>query len=84
MIGQFKLKSDRVFNYIKDLKQRGCPIDGVGFQTHIDIEYADENYESIRQNIKRYAEIDVDVHFTEVDVRCKKFGDHRCDFKTWT
>lgn len=27
-------KSDAVYNMVKDFKQRGIPIDGVGFQTH--------------------------------------------------
>ena len=31
MTGKYKDKSDRVFNYVKDLKSRGCPVDGVGF-----------------------------------------------------
>jgi len=31
MTGVTKTKSDKVFNYIKDLKSKGCPIDGVGF-----------------------------------------------------
>lgn len=31
MTGIYKDKSDKVFNLVKDLKDRGCPIDGVGF-----------------------------------------------------
>lgn len=31
MVGRYKEKSDKVFNFVKDLKERGCPIDGVGF-----------------------------------------------------
>lgn len=31
MTGKTKIKSDKVFNFIKDLKARGCPVDGVGF-----------------------------------------------------
>ena len=33
MVGPYKVKSDRVYNMIADMKKRGdeCPIDGVGF-----------------------------------------------------
>lgn len=66
---------------IKNLTARGCPIDGVGFQSHIDINYDDENYDSIRQNIQRYAEIGVKVHFTEIDVRCDQFKPNDCPYE---
>lgn len=70
MTGRYKSKSNKVFKLLKDLKSKGCPIDGVGFQSHIDINYDDEHYASIRKNIQRYASIGLKVHFTEVDVRC--------------
>lgn len=73
MAGRYKRKSNKVYNLIKDLKQRGCPIDGVGFQSHIDINYDDEHYDSIRKNIQRYAKLGLKVHFTEIDVRCNQF-----------
>jgi GH35 family endo-1,4-beta-xylanase len=31
--------------------EKECPIDGVGFQNHIDINFDEENFESIRENI---------------------------------
>lgn len=86
MLGRYKSKSDKVFKLVKDLKDRNCGIDGVGFQSHVDINYDDANYESIRENIKRYEEIGVKVHFTEVDVRCAqpyKGSSGQCPFWTW-
>lgn len=84
MTGIYKTKSDRVFELVKTLKTNGCGIDGVGFQSHIDIEYAEENFESIRANIKRYNDIGVWVHFTEIDVRCKGTGNRKCPYnETW-
>lgn len=61
-------KSDALYNYCKDAIKRGVPIDGVGFQFHIqgDIE---PNYESIRKNMKRFIELGLEVHITEIDVR---------------
>lgn len=57
------------------MKERGdeCPIDGVGFQNHMDITYSDENIQGIKQNVERYALIGVEVQFTETDVRCNQF-----------
>lgn len=78
MTGIYKDKSDKVFNLVKDLKDRGCPIDGVGFQSHVDITYTGENFVSIRQNIRRYADIGIKVHFTEVDVRCEMSWKKSC------
>lgn len=61
-------KADAMFNFVKDLKDRGIPIDGVGMQLHLDTSY---NYveEKIRRNIQRYAEIGIDISFSEVDIR---------------
>jgi len=76
MTGPTKVKSDKVFNYIKELKARGCPIDGVGFQSHFDLSFGDD-FEGLRANMKRYAEIGVKVHITEMDVSCNLTGIHK-------
>ena len=67
----YKGRGDAVFNLIKDLKARGCPIHGVGFQLHEYIDFEPMIY-SIGENLKRYDNIGIKVHFTEVDVQCKK------------
>ena len=61
-------KADAMFNLVKKLKEKGVPIDGVGFQLHMDTEYGFDA-EKIRDNVKRYEEIGVVVSFSEVDVR---------------
>ncbi len=61
-------KADAMFNFVKKLKEKGVPIDGVGFQLHIDTAYGFDA-EKIRKNVKRYEEIGVLVSFSEVDVR---------------
>lgn len=63
-------KADAQFNFIKKMKEKGIPIDGVGFQLHL---AEDLNFDrsAIEANIRRYAEIGVDVSFTEIDVRIK-------------
>lgn len=61
-------KADAMFNFVKDLKERGIPVDGVGMQLHLD---ATLNYseEAVRQNVQRYNDLGVEVSFSEVDVR---------------
>jgi endo-1,4-beta-xylanase len=83
MTGAEQSKSDRVYKLVKDLHDRKCGIDGVGFQTHIDITIPDSDYDGIKQNLKRYKNLGLDVHFTEVDVRCKKGPPGtKCDWGT--
>lgn len=68
----YKTKSDAVYNMIAGMKARGgeCPIDGIKFQTHISLSFSDSNVASVRENVQRYAELGIKVHFTEVDVKC--------------
>lgn len=57
-------KSTRVFDMVKKMKERGedeCPIDGVGFQTHVPLSMTDDGINHIRGNVKRYAEIGIEV-----------------------
>ena len=67
----YKGRADAIFNMIKDLKARGCPIHGVGFQLHENIDFESMIY-SIGDNLKRYDKIGIKVHFTEVDIKCRK------------
>jgi endo-1,4-beta-xylanase len=59
-------KSDAVYVMVRDFKERGVPIDGVGFQMHVANLHADVG--SISSNIKRFTALGVQVHITEMDV----------------
>ena len=59
-------KSDAIYAMVRDLRQRGVPIDGVGFQMHIANLHADAG--SISANISRFTNLGVQVHITEMDV----------------
>ncbi len=59
-------KSDAIYAMVRDFRQRGVPIDGVGFQMHISNLRAD--IASISANIKRFTALGVQVHITEMDV----------------
>ena len=64
---------------IKAMKINGCPIDGVGFQSHFETSMDSQDfYNGVRQNVKRYASINVEVHMSEVDIRCESKGGPHC------
>jgi len=58
-------KSDAVYAMVKDFKNRGVPIDGVGLQMHLlDLKV---DAASIAANIERLTQLGVQVHITEMD-----------------
>jgi len=61
-------KFEAVYNMVQDFVSRGVPIQGVGFQMHID----PTGYPSsagLTQNIRRIVALGLQVHITEMDVR---------------
>jgi endo-1,4-beta-xylanase len=60
-------KSDTALALVKGLKAQGVPIDGVGFQGHLGIQYPYPS--SFGDNLARFAAAGVDVAVTEADVR---------------
>lgn len=61
-------KADAMYKLVKELKEKGVPLDGVGMQLHLDTSYP-YNENRIRANIKRYEELGIEISFSEVDVR---------------
>jgi endo-1,4-beta-xylanase len=59
-------KSDAIYAMVKDFRQRGVPIDGVGMQLHIGNLHPD--IASISENIRRLTALGLQVHITEMDV----------------
>ncbi|MEU0529892.1 endo-1,4-beta-xylanase [Amycolatopsis tolypomycina] len=60
-------KSDAVYNLVKTLRKQGVPIDGVGIQGHLSIQYGFPG--QYRENLARFAKIGVETAVTEADVR---------------
>jgi endo-1,4-beta-xylanase len=60
-------KSDGMYRLVQSLLQQGVPIDGVGFQSHLAIQYGFPS--TMRQNLQRFADLGLDVAVTELDVR---------------
>jgi endo-1,4-beta-xylanase len=59
-------KSDAIYAMVKDFRQRGVPIDGVGLQMHLS--RLDVDTAAIAANIARLTALGVQVHITELDV----------------
>jgi len=63
-------KSDAIYAMAADFKKRGVPLSGIGFQLHVTPAFDDPaTLASFRQNLKRFAALGLEIHFTEVDVR---------------
>lgn len=58
-------KSNAIYAMAQDFLTRGVPLDGIGFQMHI----SGINYTTLRNNFKRFNDLGLDLHITEMDVR---------------
>ena len=59
-------KSDATYALMQQLQADGIPIDGIGFQMHVDTDFS--NYDSVRETFDRFAALGLDIHITEMDV----------------
>jgi endo-1,4-beta-xylanase len=69
-------KQDSVYKLVKDLVDRNCGITGVGMQAHVSIDYKHEGV--LISALKQYEELGLDVHITELTVKCEYCNE------TWT
>lgn len=64
-------KSDAVFKLLQWVKQKGHPLDGIGFQAHLNFGFIKDGYaKTVKSNLKRFADLGLDLHITELDVGC--------------
>lgn len=62
-------KSDAIYAMAKDFRSRGVPLDGVGFQAHLNLKFNDANtLSSFAANLKRFSDLGMEIHITELDV----------------
>jgi len=60
-------KSDAMYDLAKSLKAAGAPLDGIGFQGHLDTTYPFPS--DWAKNMQRFADLGLEVAITELDVR---------------
>ncbi len=59
-------KGETLFNLVKSLKARGIPVDGVGMQFHISIDYP--GLQTIADSLKKFDELGLELYITELDM----------------
>jgi len=59
-------KSDAVYGFVQQLRSQHVPLDGVGFQGHLDTQYG---FPDLQNNLQRFSALGLKVALTEVDVR---------------
>ena len=64
------VKSERIFQMVKQMKERGVPIDGIGMQAHYNI-YGPSAQE-VDAAIEKYKQVVDHIHVTELDVRINR------------
>ena len=63
-------KSNAVYELVRDLKQKGVPITGVGLQCHFAVA-TPPNLEGIAANLQRLADLGLELAITEFDARLR-------------
>ncbi|MGO4109781.1 endo-1,4-beta-xylanase [Paenibacillus sp. YAF4_2] len=70
-------KRDRLYDLVKEMLDKGVPIDGVGHQTHISI--YNPSVLNIIDSMKKFKELGLDNQITELDMSLYKWND-RTDY----
>jgi endo-1,4-beta-xylanase len=65
-------KHDATVNLIRDLRQRGVPVDGVGLQFHVGLPLPIPA--QVEEAIRRLGDLGVEVHVSEMDVPISSWG----------
>lgn len=68
-------KRDRLYELVKELLDRGVPIDGVGHQTHVSVEWP--SAASLIESMRKFAELGLDNIVTEMDMSIYAWDDRR-------
>jgi GH35 family endo-1,4-beta-xylanase len=83
LAGDEAAKRDWYFNFISEMKAKGVPIDGIGFQSHFG--GSPTGIEEVLRRLDRFAALGLELWVTEFDVNTKDeslCGDYLRDFYT--
>ena len=64
-------KSNAIYRLLEDLVRQGVPVQGVGLQMHTTQRDPPDPH-SVAANIRRFADLGLEVHITEMDVRLEE------------
>ena len=65
-------KADGMYELVRQELAQGTPIHAVGFQMHFWTAF--DEYEGLRQNLQRFADLGLDIYITEFDVAMSERG----------
>jgi endo-1,4-beta-xylanase len=71
-------KMEKTYSMLKEMLEKGAPIDEVGLQGHWNIRDNKLN-DNLRRSIERYASLGLKIQVTELDVSMFEFMDRRTD-----
>jgi endo-1,4-beta-xylanase len=60
------VKGDTLINLVKSLKGKGIPVDGIGMQFHISVDYP--SIQSISDSLKKFDALGLELYITELDM----------------
>lgn len=72
-------KRNKIYNLLKGMKERGVALDGLGIQGHWNI--YDFKIDDIKAALDKYADLNLDIHITELDISIYANNDKRKDLK---
>lgn len=58
-------RRERIVRLIRDLREKGCRVDGFGMQQH---HFVKPDFDEIKRSIEIYAELGLRLHITELDI----------------
>lgn len=66
-------KRDKIYKAVKDMVERGVPVDGIGLQCHWNI--SSPSMDDFKRAMEQYAKLGLRIHVTEMDVSLFAFED---------
>ena len=76
------VKREKIFKLVKSLKDNGVPIHGIGLQAHWSLYEPSEK--QLDTTLKRFSELGLDMHITELDISIYRKGNHPEEMKPST
>lgn len=67
-------KRSKIYNAVKDMLDRGVPVDGIGLQCHWNL--YNPSMEDFKRAMEEYAKLGIKIQVTEMDISLYEFSDH--------
>ena len=75
----FDYKTDKVVTMVKGMREKNIKIDGIGIQAHVSTSQHEHkiatNRSNIAKQIKKFGDIGLQVHITELDIKTSNESD---------